>query len=101
MKENVFVILYRWRVRPGYEEQFRLGWEALTDWLVKRGSLGSRLHVGNDGVWYSYAMWPSAEIRRAAFAALPGNSDAEQMMAEATAERFQEVALEVVSDFLQ
>ncbi len=60
-----FVVLYRWRVRPGLEDQFAEGWECISlAYKRERGSLGARLHRGKDGVWYSYAVWPNQEASR-------------------------------------
>src|SRR5690349_12541356 len=64
-----FAVLYKWRLHPGSEESFVQAWSRMTDRLrSERGSLGSRLHRGADGFWYSYAQWPSAKARDDAFA---------------------------------
>lgn len=61
----VFVVLYRWRLREGAEASFVEAWSRISTKLrSERGSLGSRLHKGPDGWWYSYAQWPSAEARQ-------------------------------------
>ena len=102
-----FVVLYRWRLKPGSEDNFVRAWSERTEALLLRGSLGSRLHKGDDGIWYSYATWPSAEERRTAFEA-PLNeaealraSKARAAMSEATLEEFPEIVLSAVADFLQ
>lgn len=93
--------LYRWKIKPGYEQQFIDCWSKITlYYLENHGSNGSRLHRGNDGLFYGYAMWPSLEQRNSAFAtgvehpARPG-------MIEAIEESFPEVLLEVEADFLR
>ena len=49
-----FAVLYRWRVHQGAEAQFVEAWSLLSELLrSQRGSLGSRLHKGSDGLWYS------------------------------------------------
>ena len=53
-----FVVLYRWRIKPGAEARFATAWAEATRSLLARGSLGSRLHAGDDGCWYGYAQWP-------------------------------------------
>jgi hypothetical protein len=95
-----FIVLYRWRLRPGHEERFKLAWSIVTRTLVERGSLGSRLHVGNDGLWYSYAQWPSAEARTSAFEQALGVEEAEQAMDDAVLERFPEIVLTSAVDHL-
>lgn len=96
-----FVVLYRWRLHAGTEQAFVDGWSRITARLrAERGSLGSRLHRGPDGVWYGYAQWPSAESRAQAFAAGPVDADASRQMRESIAESLPELILEPVSDFL-
>jgi len=54
-----FVVLYRWRLHRGREQAFVEAWSEVTRHLRETGgALGSRLHRGNDGLWYSYAQWP-------------------------------------------
>jgi heme-degrading monooxygenase HmoA len=45
-----FAVLYRWRLHPGLEESFIEAWSRVSEGLQKRGSLGSRLHRGHDGL---------------------------------------------------
>ena len=71
----------------------------MTEGLVARGSLGSRLHRGDDGLWYSYAQWPSEEVRRKAFSA-PRDPAPREKMRAAIEEELPEVVLDSVSDFL-
>lgn len=68
--------------------------------LEHRGSLGSRLHRADDGCWYSYAQWPSAEARTLAFAAEPLDPIASAQMKAAIAESFPELVLEAIADFM-
>jgi heme-degrading monooxygenase HmoA len=96
-----FAVIYRWRLRDGSEEAFAAAWSRVSaSLLAERGSLGSRLHRGPDGVWYSYAQWPSAEARNRAFAAGPVDSEATRQMREAIVESFPEIILEPVADYL-
>ena len=98
---SIFIVLYRWRLHPGMESSFIAAWSQVTESLrTERGSLGSRLHKGDDGLWYSYAQWPSAEAREEAFALGSVDSTASAAMEAAIAERFPEIALEPVADFL-
>ncbi|MDQ3748369.1 MAG: antibiotic biosynthesis monooxygenase [Acidobacteriota bacterium] len=98
----MFVVLYRWRVRPNLEQQFVENWSARTAYLrEKYDSLGSRLHRGSDGIWYSYAQWKSAEQREQAFNAESNTvSKTSQKFQEAIEESFPEIQLEVISDYL-
>ncbi len=98
----MFVVLYRWRIKPNLESQFVENWSARTAYLrEKYDTLGSRLHRGNDGIWYSYAQWESADQRTQAFA-LEANtiSEASQKFQEAIEEIFPEIQLEIVSDLI-
>ena len=94
-----FAVIYRWRLREGTEEAFVDAWSRISERLrAERGSLGSRLHRGPDGVWYSYAQWPSAEARERAFAAGAVDPDASARMREAIAEALPEIVLQPVYD---
>ena len=96
-----FIVLYRWRLREGAEHAFVAAWSRISARLLAdRGSLGSRLHRGSDGIWYSYAQWPSAQAREQAAALGSVDTEASRAMREAIAESFPEVVLECVSDFL-
>jgi heme-degrading monooxygenase HmoA len=96
-----FIVLYRWRLHPGTEEFFVAAWSRVSDVLrSERGSLGSRLHRGDDGLWYSYAQWPSAKARTDAFALGSVDALAGEQMEQAIAERYPEVVLQSAADFL-
>ena len=94
------IVLYRWRLHPGCEAGFIVAWSRLTERLKECGSLGSRLHRGPDGILYGYAQWPSDEVRLAAFAENL-DPDASAQMNAAIAERFPEIQLEPVVDYLE
>lgn len=99
--DNPFVVLYRWRIRPGFEDQFAQGWERISlAYKRHRGALGARLHRGEDGIWYSYAVWPTQQARADAFAAGSPDPPASALVNEATEEYLGEVILNVVSDLL-
>ena len=58
----MFCVIYRWKVKPGMEDQFRSTWREITEAIFKQmGSMGSRLHEAQDGSWIAYAQWPSRE----------------------------------------
>lgn len=96
-----FAVLYRWRLRPGMEPQFVQAWSEVSRLLLEqRGSLGSRLHRGEDGIWYSYVQWPSAQVREAS-ASLPSvSSEARAAMRACIAEELPNILLESVADFM-
>lgn len=98
----MLIVLYRWRVKPNFEAQFVKNWSARTAYLRETyNTLGSRLHRGDDGIWYSYAQWKSAEQRENAFALEANNlSEASQKFQAAIEETFPEIKLEIVSDLL-
>ena len=96
----MFIVLYRWRVKPEREKEFIDAWSEITALYRNRfGSLGSRLHRADDGLFYGYAQWQSAEHRKSAFQEkLP--STAAVRMQEAIEESFPEILLETLADFL-
>jgi len=95
------VVLYRWRLHAGSEDSFIAAWSRVSELLrTERGSLGSRLHRGDDGLWYSYAQWPSAEARAKAFAHGSVDAHAGALMEKAVAERYPEIVLHTAADFL-
>ena len=80
---------------------FVTAWSRISALLLsERGSLGSRLHRGPDGLWYSYAQWPDALVREQAFAGGPVDPEASLQMLEAIAESLPELVLESVADFM-
>jgi len=94
------VVMYRWRLNPGMEASFVESWSRVTELLRRRaGSLGSRLHRGNDGIWYGYAQWPSPEARQSAFSQALDPAASARMRA-AIAESLPEILLEPVADYL-
>lgn len=103
MKDTVagFAAIYRWRLRPGMEDQFVQAWTRISQiYLHQHGSLGSRLHRGQDGIWYSYAQWPSASAREQAFSADTQDKEAGERMRQAIAETLPEIVLEPVVDLM-
>ncbi len=94
-------VLYRCRVKPGSETAFRALWARITEAIrARRGGLGSRLHRGDDGLFYAYARWPSREAWVAAFALPPIDPQASAEMKEHVEEWLPAVPLEPVEDLL-
>jgi len=98
MSEPGLVVLHRWRLDPGQEGRFVEAWSVVTRALLEQGSLGSRLHRGDDGLWYAYERWPNAETRSAAVPQGPEVAEARRAMEEAVAVHFPAVMLEPVAD---
>ncbi len=96
----MLVFFYRWRIKSEKEAQFIEAWSEITAYYRENfDSLGSRLHRGDDGVFYAYAQWKSAEHRANAFQNSP-KSEVGAKMREAIEESFPEVCLEILSDYL-
>ena len=97
----MFCVIYRWRIKPELEDRFIENWSEITRILVKDfGGKGSRLHRGEDGLFYAYAQWESDEERQKAFQNIPANQASERMR-EAVLESFPEIKLELIADFLK
>lgn len=97
----MFCVIYRWRIKPELENQFIENWSEITRVLIKDfGGKGSRLHRGEDGLFYAYAHWNSDKDRQKAFQNFPKTSASEKMR-EAIIESFPEIKLESIADFLQ
>ncbi|NNF00808.1 MAG: hypothetical protein HKN25_17465 [Pyrinomonadaceae bacterium] len=98
----MFVVLYRWSLIHGAEESFVSAWQEVTKYFLDNfDSLGSRLHKGDDGIWYAYAQWKSAEQRNFAAENSPDLEDVFKQMRNATKERYSEIVLDIHSDLLK
>ena len=94
------IFLYRWRIKKGFEQQFIDAWAEVTEFILRNyDSLGSRLHRGEDGIFYGYAQWKSSEQREKAFSQMV-ETEANIRMKEAIEESFPAVTLNPLSDFL-
>lgn len=97
-----YAVIYRWRLKDGYERQFADAWRRVTLAILDQcGSYGSRLHQAADGTWVAYARWPSAEVRERCFANGPPDPEGSRLMREAVAESYDDVVLTVVDDLLR
>ena len=97
----MFCVIYRWRIKPELEKQFVESWTAITRiYIADRGGWGSRLHRGEDGLFYAYAQWKSSEAREKAFENFHEMPEREKMR-EAILESLPEIRLESVADLLQ
>lgn len=96
-----FCVIYRWRLRPGFESRHIAAWKRATKLIIQqRGGLGSRLHRTEDGIWYAYAQWPSKEAWLAHKIAAPLDPEIGQIMREAQEVEFPPICLTPEADFL-
>jgi hypothetical protein len=97
----MIIYLYRWKIKSEKESQFIKAWSYVTEQLRERsGSLGSRLHKGDDGLWYGYAQWPSAEVRAVSNLKDEKIMEARRLMKDATIEMLPDIVLNPINDFL-
>lgn len=102
MKTRIgFCVIYRFKVHTGAEESFRQGWERLTEAIRdKRGGLGSRLHLADDGWWVAYAQWPDRETWERFQQMDTVDEVAAQTVNESVAERKPPILMEAKIDLL-
>lgn len=59
-KLKMFAVVYQFKVIENMEAQFIAAWKQLTQLIYEyEGSLGSRLHKQNNGIYLAYAQWPN------------------------------------------
>lgn len=84
----MFIIIYRWRIHPGREEEFRAAWEELTaQYIQLRGQHDARLSQGDDDIWVGKAIWPDRETYLAALERGVPDSRVANRLNETVAER--------------
>jgi hypothetical protein len=77
----MFVVVYRWRLRPGFEASHRAGWRAVTGSIQRMFATGgSRLHRDADGAFIAYAVWPDQATYERAQAAPSAASEADRAL---------------------
>lgn len=95
----MFVAVYRWKVKPGMEEQFREGWRRITLLARERcGAWGSALFRAQDGTWVAIARWPDRDARTRCFEHGTLDPEASRMVREAVLESFDAMELESSDD---
>lgn len=96
-------VLYRWRLRPGLEDEFREAWEEATKRIHRHcASYGARLHRSANGDYVSYARWPSEATRQSCFAREELRSAAcFDRMRACVEHRYDEEVLELGADLLR
>ena len=95
-------VLYRWRLKPGREQDFRKAWSEATKQIHKTcASHGACLHDAEDGTVWSYARWPSEDARQSCMNSHDwSQNDVFQTMRDCVEERFPETVLNVTGDQL-
>lgn len=88
----MIIYLYRWRLHPGREDDFKAAWATVTAALREAGSEGSALFRASDGTWCGIARWPNRGAREAA-SNLPGLEGASAAMADATLQHVETLEL--------
>ncbi len=101
-KKNLgFVVLYRWRVRAGMEDQFLAAWEIMTRKIkAERGGLGSRSHHADDGTYVAYARWPDRATWEAMGQQPSVDPEAGALMLDAIEETLEPILMEPLADLL-
>jgi ribosomal-protein-alanine N-acetyltransferase len=95
-------VLYRWRLKPGRDADFREAWAEGTRRIHDTcGSHGAALNQDEDGIYWSYAVWPDEAVRKACFKENDWFSqDCFVTMQDCITERFEEIRLEVTNSEL-
>jgi hypothetical protein len=96
-----FAVIYRFRIAPHAEDAFIDAWSRLTE-LIRdhRGGRGSRLHRGDDGIFYAYAQWPDRPSWQSEGTLPPEADELRRIIANATVERFDPIPLTLMKDCL-
>lgn len=98
----MFIALYRWKLKEGLEARFQEGWHRRTVEIYQLcGSLGSRLHLAEDGTWVGYAQWPDKSTWETLGGMLASDDEARSMMRESIEHAFPDVYMTVVDDLLR
>ena len=98
----MFIALYRWKVKEGQEKKFLEGWHRRTGEIYQNcGSLGSRLHRAEDGVWVAYAQWPDRRTYDAAQNIPVIDAEARTMFRESIKESYPDIYMDVIDDLLR
>lgn len=98
---SMFIVIYRWRRKPGTETQFATAWAERTRAVVSQeGGLGSRLHRAADGLFVAYAQWPSRTAWETFMGTTAPPSPAGMLMGSCIESSETPLGLEVVCDLL-
>jgi hypothetical protein len=95
----MFAVIYRWRVKPEMDAEFRRCWHVRTEKILAvRGSSGSRLHREPDGTYCAIALWPSREAWDATEPLLPDDAADSLTFSASLVETLPTLTMDVVDD---
>lgn len=95
----MFAVIYKFKVKEGFEEKFQSSWEKMTyEFRDTHGALGSCLHKTLDNIFIAYARWPNKKAWQEEKTII--NKPALAHMRECVEESFPAIPLDVVSDLL-
>ena len=95
----MFVVVYRWRLRPEREAQFIRDWRDITVAArEKYGSWGSSLFEAHDGSYVAIARWPDRETRERWVARKDHDTAARARMNAAIEQDFPPLELDTIAD---
>lgn len=97
----MFAAIYRWRVRPGQDQDFVRGWYLTSTTVRERfGAIGSRLHRTADGLYVSYGRWKAREDRDPYLVDLAVHPQGFKLMQGAIAEESPPIDMRIVGNLL-
>ncbi|WP_020592647.1 hypothetical protein [Kiloniella laminariae] len=98
---DIFAVLYSWQINPSLIQPFKEIWHRVTLELRSRYRFqGSRLHLGSDGSWVAYAIWPSQEMRDHAFSHPVVTEEEKAVMRSCLTREQQETRMRLIEDLL-
>jgi quinol monooxygenase YgiN len=72
----MYCLIYQFDVKPEKTKEFEAAWVGLTKLIYEfEGSLGSRLHIDENGNYIAYAQWPSKDVFDNAGNNMPAEAD--------------------------
>lgn len=97
----MFAAIYRWRVRPGQDQDFVKGWYLTSSTVRERfGAVGSRLHRTADGLYVAYGRWNAQEDRDPYLADLAVHPKGFELMQGSVARESPPIDMHVVGNLL-
>ena len=99
----MYIVLYKFQIKPELRHDFIKGWKGLTELIYKHeGSLGSRLHQSCEHHYIAYAQWPSKTIFENSGNKLPVEASKYRDIMKNACERIEIVEkLELIEDLLK
>lgn len=72
----MFAVIYQFKVKKDKEDDFKNSWKQLTELIYEfEGSLGSRLHKQQEGIYLAYAQWPDKKTWKNSGGNLPDQAN--------------------------